>query len=64
MRAERRRTHRVVQIDHDPREAGYVAIDTKSGLSVLRHRDSARLRAMCDRIAWQVMERVLPKAGD
>src|SRR5260221_2211238 len=47
---------RVVQIHHDPDDATYVAMDTKSGLSVLRHRDRARLRAMCDRIGWQVVE--------
>jgi hypothetical protein len=45
---------RIVQIHHDPGDAAYVAIDAKSGLSVLRHQDSARLRAMCDRIGWQV----------
>src|SRR5262245_12819904 len=48
---------RVVQIQHDPdADATYVATDTKSGLRVLRHRDRARLRAMCDRIGWQVIE--------
>jgi hypothetical protein len=46
---------RVVQIHHDLDDAAYVAIDAKSGLSVLRHQDSARLRAMCDRIGWQVV---------
>jgi hypothetical protein len=47
---------RVVQIQRDPDEPSYVAKDTKSGLSVLRHQDSARLRAMCDRIGWQVVD--------
>ena len=47
---------RVVQIDHDPGDATYVATDAKSGLCVLRHRDRARLRAMCDRIGWQVVD--------
>jgi hypothetical protein len=48
---------RVVQIHHDPDDdATYVATDTKSGLRVLRHRDRARLRAMCDRIGWQVVD--------
>jgi hypothetical protein len=47
---------RVVQIHHDPGDATYVATDAKSGLCVLRHRDRARLRAMCDRIGWQVVE--------
>src|ERR1700687_4692707 len=43
---------RIVQIHHDPDDAAYVAIDANSGLSVLRHQDSARLRAMCGRIGW------------
>jgi hypothetical protein len=47
---------RVVQIQRDPDEPSYIAKDTKSGLSVLRHQDSARLRAMCDRIGWQVVD--------
>jgi hypothetical protein len=52
---------RVVQIHHDPDDnATYVATDTKSGLRVLRHRDRARLRAMCDRIGWQVVEANAP----
>jgi len=42
------------KIHHDPDDAAYVAIDAKSGLSILRHQDRARLRAMCDRIGWQV----------
>src|SRR5713101_6118248 len=45
---------RIVQIHHDPDDAAYVAIDAKSGLSVLRHQDSAHLRAMCERIGWRV----------
>jgi len=51
---------RVVQIHHDPGDATYVAKDAKSGLCVLRHRDRARLRAMCDRIGWQVVEADTP----
>jgi hypothetical protein len=47
---------RAVHIHHDPSEATYVATDAKSGLRVLRHRDLAHLRAMCDRIGWQVIE--------
>jgi hypothetical protein len=46
---------RVVQIHHDLDDAKFVAIDAQSGLSVLRHRDSARLRAMCNRLGWQVV---------
>ena len=45
-----------VLVRPDPDEPSYVAKDTKSGLSVLRHQDSARLRAMCDRIGWQVVD--------
>ena len=51
---------RVVHIRHDPGDATYVATDAKSGLCVLRHRDRARLRAMCDRIGWQVVEADTP----
>jgi hypothetical protein len=46
----------VVQIHHDPQKTRYVAKDTTSGLGVLRHQDRARLRAMCDRMGWQVIE--------
>jgi len=57
MRAERPTASRiVVQIHHDPQKAKYVAQDTTSGLRILRHQDSARLRAMCDRMGWQVIE--------
>jgi hypothetical protein len=51
---------RVVQIHHDSSDATYVATDVKSGLRVLRHRDRTRLRAMCDRIGWQVIEGDMP----
>jgi hypothetical protein len=44
-----------VRIHYDPDEAVYIAINTKSGLSILRHRDLSRLRAMCDRLGWQVV---------
>jgi hypothetical protein len=65
MRAERSPTSRiVVQIHHDPQKAKYVAKDTKSGLSVLRHQDSAWLRAMCDRMGWQVVDGTVTSAGD
>jgi hypothetical protein len=56
------RPTRVVQIHHDPDDAAYVAIDAKSGLSVLRHQDNARLRAMCHRIGWHVESpRTMPR---
>jgi hypothetical protein len=65
MRVERPPTSRiVVQIHFDPQKAKYVAKDTKSGLSVLRHQDSARLRAMCDRMGWQVVDGAVTSAGD
>jgi hypothetical protein len=52
-----RKVNRVVQIRHDPSyEAAYAAKDTRSGLVVLRHQDSGRLRAMCERLGWQVIE--------
>jgi hypothetical protein len=46
----------VVKIHHDPQKAKYVAQDATSGLRILRHQDGARLRAMCDRMGWQVIE--------
>jgi hypothetical protein len=49
-----RKPTRIVRIQHDPDDAAYVAIDAESGLSVLRHQDSARLRAMCVRIGWRI----------
>jgi hypothetical protein len=50
-------TGRVVQIRHDPSyDAAYAAKDTRSGLVVLRHQDSTRLREMCDRLGWEVLE--------
>ena len=52
----RKVTHEPRQVQHDPDDATYVATDTKTGLSVLRHRDRARLLAMCNRIGWQVTE--------
>jgi hypothetical protein len=49
---------RVVRIRHDNnrQEPTYVAADAQSGLVVLRHPDSARLRAMCGRLGWQVID--------
>ena len=45
-----------VQILHDPQKGKYVAKDTSSGLCILRHEDTTRLRSMCDRMGWQVIE--------
>ena len=60
MKAESPRARMVVRIHRDPDKARYVAEDTKSGLSVLRHQDSTRLRAMCDQMGWQVVDGALP----
>ena len=65
MRAERPPASRiVVQIHHDPQKAKYVAKDTTSGLRILGHQDSSRLRAMCDRMGWQVVDGAAAIAGD
>jgi len=57
MKAKKAGSGRLVQIRHDPSyEAAYAAKDLKTGLVVLRHQDSARLRSMCDRLGWQVVE--------
>jgi hypothetical protein len=56
---------RIVQIRHHPsEEPQYAAADTTSGLVLLRHRDNAHLRAMCDRLGWQVAEERVPSAGE
>jgi hypothetical protein len=63
MPAKRSPPGRVVEICHDPSfEAAYAAKDATSGLVVIRHQDSARLRAMCDRLGWQVIESEAPSA--
>ena len=54
--AERKSPAIVVQIYHDPQKAKYIAKDINSGLGVLRHKDSARLREMCDRLGWQIVD--------
>ena len=57
MRLKRTTPRRVIEIRHDPtEEAAYAAKDVASGLVMLRHRDSTRLRAMCDRLGWEVLE--------
>jgi hypothetical protein len=55
-RAKRSLTGRNVQIVHDPDKATYAATDIKSGLVVMRHQDSARLRVLCDWIGWYVVD--------
>jgi hypothetical protein len=57
MRAKKAGRSRLIQIRHDPSyEAAFAAKDTKTGLVVLRHQDSTRLRSMCERLGWQVIE--------
>jgi hypothetical protein len=65
MRAERPQASRIaVQIGYDPQKAKYVAKDAKSGFSILRHQDSARLRTMCDRMGWHVVDGAVDATGD
>jgi hypothetical protein len=65
MRAETPPARRiVVKIYYDPQKAKFVAKDTNSGLRVLGHQDSARLRSMCDRMGWQVVDGAATRAGD
>ena len=45
----------VVQIRYDAQKSKYIAKDINSDLGILRHEDSARLRAMCDRLGWQIV---------
>jgi hypothetical protein len=54
--AERKSPVIVVQVHHDAQKAKYVAKDIKSGLGVIRHEDRARLREMCDRLGWQIVD--------
>jgi hypothetical protein len=53
---EQKSTPIVVQIHHDRSRGKFVAKDTRSGLGVLRHEDVARLRAMCERMGWQIID--------
>ena len=63
MRAKKSPPSRIVQISHHPsEEPAYAAADTTSGLVLLRHRDSAHLRAMCGRLGWQVVEEGVARA--
>jgi hypothetical protein len=64
MRAKRLRTSRIVQIQRDPHETAFLARDTKSGLIVMRHEDSKRLKELCDWFGWQVIDGGMPGAGD
>ena len=64
LRAKRLRTSRIVQIQRDPQETAFLARDTKSGLVVMRHEDSKRLKELCDWFGWQVIDGGIPGAGD
>jgi len=65
MRVKRTTPRRVIEIHHDPSdEAAYAAKDVASGLVMLRHRDIARLRAMCDRLGWEVVDANVAGADD
>ena len=56
-RLKRSASGRNVRIHHDPgHEAAYAAIDVKSGLVVMRHRDSEHLRMLCEWIGWYVVD--------
>jgi hypothetical protein len=46
----------VVEIHYDPVKARYAAKDSRTGLLILRHEDSARLKGMCERMGWQVLD--------
>jgi hypothetical protein len=49
----------VVEIQYDSARAKYIAKDIHTGLSILRITDHERLRQMCDRMGWQVVNPVL-----
>jgi hypothetical protein len=46
----------VVEIHYDPVKARFAAKDTRTGLLILRHEDRARLKGMCERMGWQVLD--------
>ena len=61
-RSKKSLTGRSVQISDDPStQAAYVAKDTKTGFTVMRHRDGARLRELCEWLGWQVVDGRLPE---
>src|SRR5258708_3388236 len=65
MRTKKSAPSRVVRIRHDiSHEPPYAAADAQSGLVVLRDQDSAGLRAMCDRLAWHVVDADAPSTSD
>jgi hypothetical protein len=54
----RPRKSAVVEIHYDPLKARYAARDTTTGLLVMRHEDRTRLKVMCERMGWQIVEQV------
>jgi hypothetical protein len=46
----------VVEIHYDAVKARYAAKDSRTGLLILRHEDRARLKGMCERMGWQVLD--------
>jgi hypothetical protein len=54
----RPRKSAVVEIQYDPLKARYAARDTTTGLLVMRHEDRTRLKVMCERMGWQIVEHV------
>ena len=48
---------RIVAVRHDPTDdRPYAAMDARTGSVLLRHQDSARLRVMCQRLGWRVVD--------
>jgi hypothetical protein len=45
-----------LQIQYDTARAKYVAKDIDSGVRILRHEDITRLKMICDRMGWQVVD--------
>jgi len=52
---ERKSPGITVEIYYDANRVKYVARDINSGLTVLRHKDSKWIKAMCSRMGWQVI---------
>ena len=48
----------VVEAHYDPLKARYAARDTTTGLLVMRHEDRTRLKVMCERMGWQIVEHI------
>lgn len=61
---DKQSTQRIVAIHQAPQENCFIAKDTRSGLIVLRHPDGERLRAICERIGWQLVDAGVAGAKD